>query len=110
MRSELVIAYQTIVRKEFVRFARIWIQTILPSVITIFLYITIFGNFIGDRIGNISEFNYVDYIIPGLIIMPIISNSYMNVVGSFYSSRFQKSHEEMMVSPVPDYIILLGFC
>ena len=109
IKTEFLIAYQTIVRKEFVRFARIWIQTILPSVITIFLYITIFGNFIGDRIGNIDDFNYIDYIIPGLIIMPIISNSYMNVVGSFYSSRFQKSHEEMMVSPVPNYIILLGY-
>ena len=109
IKKEFLIAYQTIVRKEFVRFARIWIQTILPSVITIFLYITIFGNFIGDRIGVISDFNYIDYIIPGLVIMPIISNSYMNVVGSFYSSRFQKSHEEMMVSPVPDYIILLGY-
>ena len=109
IKKEFLIAYQTIVRKEFVRFARIWIQTILPSVITIFLYLTIFGNFIGDRIGVISDFNYIDYIIPGLVIMPIISNSYMNVVGSFYSSRFQKSHEEMMVSPVPDYIILLGY-
>ena len=109
MNHNLLIAYETTVRKEFVRFARIWIQTILPSVITIFLYITIFGNFIGDRIGNIDSFNYVDYIIPGLIIMPIISNSYMNVVGSFYSSRFQKSHEELLVSPVPNYIILLGY-
>lgn len=109
MKIEFLIAYQTIVRKEFVRFARIWIQTILPSVITIFLYITIFGNFIGDRIGDINSFDYVEYIIPGLIIMPIISNSYMNVVGSFYSSRFQKSHEELMVSPVPDSIILLGY-
>ena len=87
MNNALLIAYETIVRKEFVRFARIWIQTILPSVITIFLYITIFGNFIGDRIGNIDSFSYIDYIIPGLIIMPIISNSYMNVVGSFYYIR-----------------------
>ena len=109
IKTEFLIAYQTIVRKEFIRFARIWIQTILPSVITIFLYITIFGNFIGDRIGKIDDFNYIDYIIPGLIIMPIISNSYINVVGSFYSSRFQKSHEEMMVSPVPNFIILLGY-
>ena len=62
MKIEFLIAYQTIVRKEFVRFARIWIQTILPSVITIFLYITIFGNFIGDRIGSISNFDYIDYI------------------------------------------------
>ena len=109
MNNAILIAYQTIVRKEFVRFARIWIQTILPSVITIFLYITIFGNFIGDRIGNVDSFHYIDYIIHGLIIMPIISNSYMNVVGSFYSSRFQKSHEELFVSPVPNWIILLGY-
>ena len=109
MRTEFFIAYQTIVRKEFLRFARIWIQTILHSVITIFLYITIFGNFIGSRIGEIKGFNYIDYIIPGLVIMPIISNSYMNVVGSFYSSRFQRSCEELLVSPVPNSIILLGY-
>jgi len=109
MKIEFFIAYQTIVRKEFLRFARIWIQTILPSVITIFLYITIFGNFIGSRIGEIKGFNYIDYIIPGLVIMPIISNSYMNVVGSFYSSRFQRSCEELLVSPVPNSIILLGY-
>ena len=109
MKIEFFIAYQTIVRKEFLRFARIWIQTILPSVITIFLYITIFGNFIGSRIGEIKGFDYIDYIIPGLVIMPIISNSYMNVVGSFYSSRFQRSCEELLVSPVPNSIILLGY-
>ena len=109
MNISWMIAYQTIVKKEFVRFARIWIQTILPSVITIFLYITIFGNFIGDRIGNIKNFSYVDYIIPGLILMPIITNSYMNVVGSFYSSRFQKSCEELLVAPVPNWVILLGY-
>ena len=109
MRTEFLIAYQTIVRKEFLRFARIWIQTILPSVITIFLYITIFGNFIGSRIGEIKGFSYIDYIIPGLVIMPIISNSYMNVVGSYYSSRFQRSCEELLVSPVPNSIILLGY-
>ena len=109
MTYEVFIAFKTIVVKETLRFARIWIQTILPSVITIFLYITIFGNFIGDRIGHIKDYNYVDYIIPGLVIMPIITNSYMNVVGSFYSARFQKSVEEVLVSPVPNYIILLGY-
>jgi len=109
MNYEVFIGFKTIVVKETLRFARIWIQTILPSVITIFLYITIFGNFIGERIGTIKDFSYVDYIIPGLIIMPIITNSYMNVVGSFYSARFQKSVEEVLVSPVPNYIILLGY-
>ena len=107
--NKTLIAYKTIVNKEFLRFARIWIQTILPSVITIFLYITIFGNFIGERIGEIKSFTYIDYIIPGLIIMPVITNSYMNVVGSFYSARFQKSVEELLISPVPNYIILFGY-
>ena len=109
MNPNQVVALKTIVRKEFLRFARIWIQTILPSVITMFLYITIFGNFIGDKIGNIKDFTYIEYIIPGLIIIPIITNSYMNVVGSFYSGRFQKSTEELLVSPVPNYIILFGY-
>tara|TARA_Y100000590_G_scaffold169037_1_gene193393 strand:- start:76739 stop:77509 length:771 start_codon:yes stop_codon:yes gene_type:complete len=109
MKKEILIPYQTIVIKEFLRFARIWIQTILPSVVTMFLYIIIFGNFIGERIGEIKNFSYMDYIIPGLIIMPVISNSYMNVVGSFYSSRFMKSIEELLVSPVPNNIILLGY-
>ena len=75
MRTEFLIAYQTIVRKEFLRFARIWIQTILPSVITIFLYITIFGNFIGSRIGEIKGFSYIDYLIPGLVVLFIAHGS-----------------------------------
>ena len=100
MTADHIVAFKTIIRKEFLRFARIWIQTILPSVITMFLYITIFGNFIGDKIGSIKEFSYIEYIIPGLIIIPIITNSYMNVVG-FFMRRFQKSTEELLVSPVP---------
>ena len=99
----------TIFRKEFFRRSRIWIQTILPSVITIFLYITIFGNFIGSRLGDISGLPYIQFILPGLIIMPIISNSYMNVVGSFYSGRFQKSVEELFVSPLSSHVILIGY-
>lgn len=109
MRYAILIGYKTIVIKEFLRFGRIWIQTIIPSVITIFLYITIFGNFIGEKVGPIKGFSYLDYIIPGLIIMPIITNSYMNVVGSFYSSRFQRSVEEVLVSPLPNYVILFGY-
>tara|TARA_B100000029_G_C17602094_1_gene966184 strand:+ start:1568 stop:2338 length:771 start_codon:yes stop_codon:yes gene_type:complete len=109
MKKNILIPYKTIVIKEFLRFARIWIQTILPSVVTMFLYIIIFGNFIGERIGEIKNFSYMDYIIPGLIIMPVISNSYMNVVGSFYSSKFMKSIEELLVSPVSNNIILLGY-
>ena len=99
----------TIFRKELFRWSRIWIQTILPSLITIFLYITIFGNFIGSRLGDISGLPYIQFILPGLIIMPIISNSYMNVVGSFYSGRFQKSVEELFVSPLSSHVILIGY-
>lgn len=109
MKNLYLIQLLTIFKKEFSRWSRIWIQTILPSVITIFLYITIFGNFIGERIGEIGGLPYIHFIIPGLIIMPIISNSYMNVVGSFYSGRFQKSIEELFVSPLSSHVILIGY-
>ena len=109
MNNLYLVQLLTIFKKEFARWSRIWIQTILPSVITMFLYITIFGNFIGERVGEISGLPYIHFIIPGLIIMPIISNSYMNVVGSFYSGRFQKSIEELFVSPLSSHVILIGY-
>ncbi len=106
---EQYVAFQTILIKEIRRFARIWIQTILPAMITTALYFVIFGNLIGRQIGEMDGFRYIDYIIPGLILMSIITNSYANVVSSFYSAKFQRNIEEMLVSPVPNYIILLGF-
>ena len=106
---EQFVAFQTIVTREIRRFARIWIQTILPAMITTALYFVIFGNLIGKQIGDMDGFRYIDYIIPGLILMSIITNSYANVVSSFYSAKFQRNIEEMLVSPVPNYIILLGF-
>jgi ABC-2 type transport system permease protein len=106
---EQYIAFQTILIKEIRRFARIWIQTILPAMITTALYFVIFGNLIGKQIGDMDGFRYIDYIIPGLILMSIITNSYANVVSSFYASRFQRNIEEMLVSPVPNYVILLGY-
>ncbi|MEJ2180840.1 MAG: ABC transporter permease [Gammaproteobacteria bacterium] len=106
---EKFVAFQTIVTREIRRFARIWIQTILPAMITTALYFVIFGNLIGKQIGDMDGFRYIDYIIPGLILMSIITNSYANVVSSFYSAKFQRNIEEMLVSPVPNYIILLGF-
>lgn len=106
---EQYVAFQTILIKEIRRFARIWIQTILPAMITTALYFVIFGNLIGSQIGDMDGFRYIDYIIPGLILMSIITNSYANVVSSFYSAKFQRNIEEMLVSPVPNYIILLGF-
>jgi ABC-2 type transport system permease protein len=104
-----LIALQAIVTKEVLRFARIWIQTVLPPVITTALYFVIFGNLIGPRIGQMEGFDYMEFIIPGLIMMAVITNSYSNVVSSFYGSKFQRHIEEMLISPIPNYIILLGY-
>ena len=107
--SEKLIALKAIVTKEILRFSRIWIQTVLPPVITTALYFIIFGNLIGPRIGEMDGFNYMEFIIPGLIMMAVITNSYANVVSSFYGSKFQRHIEEMLISPVPNYIILTGY-
>jgi ABC-2 type transport system permease protein len=103
------IAFQTIVIKEVRRFLRIWVQTLVPPVITIALYFVIFGNLIGNRIGQMGGYTYMEFIVPGLIMMAVINNSYANVVSSFFSQKFQRSIEELLVSPVPNYVILLGF-
>ena len=107
-RAKLV-ALRTIATKEILRFSRIWIQTVLPPVITMALYFVIFGNLIGPRIGPMDGFNYMEFIIPGLIMMAVITNSYANVVSSFYGSKFQRHIEEMIISPTPNYIILIGY-
>ena len=106
---EKLIALKAIITKEILRFSRIWIQTVLPPVITTALYFVIFGNLIGPRIGEMDGFGYMEFIIPGLIMMAVITNSYANVVSSFYGSKFQRHIEEMLVSPVPNYIILIGY-
>lgn len=102
-------AFRTIVTKEYLRFIRIWIQTVLPPAITTALYFVIFGNLIGSQIADIEGYSYMDYIVPGLILMAVITNSYANVVSSFYSTKFQKSIEELLVSPIPNYLILAGY-
>lgn len=106
---ENTIALYTIVRREIVRFVRIWSQTLLPPVISIVLYYIIFGNLIGARIGTLSGVQYIEYIVPGLIMMSIITNSYGNVVASFFGAKFQKNIEELLVSPVPNTLILWGY-
>jgi len=106
---EKLVALRTIATKEVLRFARIWIQTVLPPVMTMALYFIIFGNLIGPRIGQMGGVDYMEFIIPGLIMMAVITNSYSNVVSSFYGSKFQRHIEEMLVSPTPNYIILIGF-
>lgn len=103
------IAFKTIVTKEVLRFARIWVQTILPPAITMTLYFVIFGKLIGSQISDMNGVPYMDFIYPGLIMMSVITNSYANVVSSFFSAKFQRHIEELLVSPTPNYIILLGF-
>lgn len=102
-------ALETIVVKEIRRFMRIWIQTLLPPAITVALYFVIFGTLIGSRIGEMGGFSYMEYIVPGLIMMSVITNAYSNVVSSFFSTKFQRSVEEMLVSPLPNYIVIWGF-
>jgi ABC-2 type transport system permease protein len=103
------IAFETIVTKEIRRFSRIWVQTLVPPAITIALYFVIFGNLVGRRVGEMGGFQYMEFIVPGLIMMSVIQNSYSNVVSSFFSQKFQRSIEELLVSPVPNYVILTGF-
>lgn len=108
-RAQYWIAFNTILVKEIRRFSRIWVQTLLPPAITMTLYFVIFGSLVGSRIGEMGGFDYMKYIVPGLIMMAVITNAYGNVVSSFYSAKFQRSIEELLVSPVPHHIILLGF-
>jgi ABC-2 type transport system permease protein len=102
-------AFLTLFTKELLRFTRIWLQTILPPAITTTLYYIIFGNLIGSRIGEMDGFSYIDFIVPGLILMAVITNSYSNVVSSFFSSKYQHHVEELIISPVPNWIILAGY-
>jgi ABC-2 type transport system permease protein len=102
-------AFSTIVYKEIRRFMRIWIQTLLPPAIMMALYFVIFGNLIGSRIGDMGGFDYMEFIVPGLIMMSVITNSYSNVVSSFFGMKFQHSIEEILVSPVPSWVVLLGY-
>lgn len=103
------IALQTIVRKEIRRFARIWVQTIVPPSINAVLYMLIFGSLIGSRISDMDGFRYIDFIVPGIIMMSVIINSYANVVSSFFGSKMQNYIEELLVSPVSNVTILAGY-
>jgi len=102
-------AFRTLLIKEILRFARIWVQTILPPAITMALYFIIFGKLIGSQIGDIEGFRYIDFIVPGLILMSVISNSYANTVSSFYFSRWNKHIDELLIAPIPNWLILAGY-
>ncbi|WP_422450285.1 MULTISPECIES: ABC transporter permease [unclassified Endozoicomonas] len=103
------VAFVTIFAKEVRRFMRIWPQTLLPPAISMVLYFVIFGAVIGSRIGTMSGFSYMTYVLPGLIMMSVITNSFSNVASSFFSNKFQRSIEEVLISPVPNWIILAGY-
>ncbi len=103
------IAYKTIVVKEILRFSRIWVQTIFPPIITTSLYLLIFGGLMGERIGDMQGVDYLHFIIPGIILMTVIQNSYANTVSSFFLAKFNHSIEELLISPVSYWVILLGY-
>ena len=102
-------AFCSLLTKEINRFTRIWVQTLVPPAITMTLYFIIFGSLIGSRIGEMNGFSYMEYIVPGLIMMSVITNSYSNVASSFFSAKFQRNIEELLVAPVPNYVIILGY-
>lgn len=101
--------YQTIVIKEITRILRIWGQTLVPPAITMSLYFVIFGNLIGSRIGPMDGYGYMDFIVPGLVMMSVITSSYGNVVSSFFGAKFGRHIEELLISPLPNWIILAGY-
>lgn len=103
------IGFSTIVIREYGRIIRIWGQTLVPSAMTAALYFIIFGSLIGRRVGQMGGFDYLQYIAPGLIMMSVITNSYANVVSSFFGAKFGKHLEELLVSPLPSWIIVLGY-
>lgn len=110
MNSQIIwTAFWTIVAKEVRRFTRIWVQTLVPPAITMTLYFIIFGNLVGSRIGEMGGYDYMQYIAPGLIMMSVITNSYGNVVSSFFGTKMQRHIEELLVAPVPNWVILAGY-
>lgn len=103
------VSFTTILHKEIHRFMRIWLQTLVPPVITMSLYFVIFGKLIGSRIGEMGGFSYMQFIVPGLIMMSALTNSFSNVASSFYSTKFAKNVEELLISPTSPHIIILGY-
>ena len=103
------VGFKTIIIREYGRIIRIWGQTLVPSVVTAILYFAIFGSLIGRRVGVMGGFDYKQYIAPGLIMMSVITNSYGNVVASFFGAKFGKHIEELLVSPLPNWLIVAGY-
>jgi ABC-2 type transport system permease protein len=108
-RSPILVGYYTMVRNDFMRIIRIWSQTLLPPIITTALYFAIFGTFIGSQVAAISGFSYIQFIVPGIVMMSIITSSYMNTVSTFYFAKWQRTIDEQLVSPMPMWTIIAGF-
>jgi ABC-2 type transport system permease protein len=107
--AQLWTAYYTMIRNELVRIIRIWAQTLLPPVVTTSLYFVVFGKFIGGQFAPIHGFSYIQFIVPGLIMMSVITSSYMNTVSTFYFSKWTRTLDEILVSPMPGWLVVLGF-
>ncbi len=103
------IAYQTIVHKEVSRMFRVWTQTLLPPIVTMTLYFVVFGKFIGSQVASIDGFSYMQFIVPGLVMMSVVMNAFMHTVSSFYFAKFQKTIEEILVSPTPYWVVIAGY-
>jgi ABC-2 type transport system permease protein len=108
-RHPITTGYYTMVRKEFIRIVRIWSQTLLPPIITTALYFAIFGAFIGSQVAKIQGFSYIQFIVPGLVMMAIITSSYTNTVSTFYFAKWQRTIDELFASPMPDWVVIAGF-
>jgi ABC-2 type transport system permease protein len=107
--NKILISYYTMMRREFVRIIRIWSQTLLPPVVTTSLYFIVFGTFIGSQLQPIHGYSYIQFIVPGLIMMSVITSSYMNTVSTFYFAKWMRNLDEILVSPTPDWVVIAGF-
>lgn len=108
-RHPITTGFYTMVRKDFIRIVRIWSQTLLPPIITTALYFAIFGTFIGSQVAKIHGFSYIEFIVPGLVMMAVITSSYTNTVSTFYFAKWQHTIDELFASPMPDWVIVAGF-
>ncbi len=107
--SKIWVSYYTMMRKEFVRIVRIWSQTLLPPVVTTSLYFIVFGTFIGSQLAPIHGFSYIQFIVPGLIMMSVITSAYSNTASTFFFSKMIHNLDELIVSPTPSWVVILGF-
>ena len=108
--SQMFTSFYTIVRKDVVRIFRIWPQTFLPSIITSVLYFLVFGKVLGGRIGDIGGHLYITFVVPGLVMLAVVTNSFSNVATTFFQAKFfARNIDEILVSPTPPWVIIAGY-